>query len=80
MKAEYDFSQGKRGKFYDPDAVFHFPVYLEPDVNSFMSQLAEEKGIEIQKLVNSWLRNSISLIQSVQLGHLQTSSSKLAGN
>lgn len=73
MKAEYDFSQGERGKFYHPDAVFHLPVYLEPDVDSFMSQLAEEKGLEVQKLVNSWLRNSIRLIQSVQPQNMQTS-------
>ena len=74
MKAEYDFSQGERGKFYHPDAVFHVPVYLEPDVDSFMSQLAEEKGIEVESLVNSWLRNSISLIQSVQQPNMQASS------
>ena len=29
MKAEYDFSEGQRGKFYHPDARFSFPVYLE---------------------------------------------------
>ena len=52
MKADYDFSQGERGKFYHPDAVFHVQVYLEPDVDRFMSQLAEEKGLEIQKLVH----------------------------
>jgi len=36
MKAEYDFSKGTRGKFYHPNAVFSFPVYLEPDVNDFI--------------------------------------------
>jgi len=41
MKAEYDFSKGERGKFYDPNAVFSFPVYLEPDVDDFMSALAD---------------------------------------
>ncbi len=40
MKAEYDFSQGERGKFYHPEAVFHLTLYMEPDVNRFMSQLA----------------------------------------
>ncbi|MDY6990972.1 MAG: hypothetical protein SWQ30_23260 [Thermodesulfobacteriota bacterium] len=35
MKAEYDFSKGTRGKFYHPNAVFGFPVYLEPDVDDF---------------------------------------------
>jgi hypothetical protein len=65
MKAEYDFSKGERGKFYDPDAVFSFPVYLEPDVNDFMNQLADEKEIDIQDLVNEWLRVNIKLIQSI---------------
>lgn len=65
MKAEYDFSKGERGKFYDPDAVFSFPVYLEPDVNDFMNQLADEREIDIQDLVNEWLRVTIKLIQSI---------------
>ncbi len=69
MKAEYDFSKGTRGKFYHPNAVFSLPVYLEPDVNDFMSKLAEEQDIDIQKLVNEWLRVNIKLLQSVQQSH-----------
>ena len=26
MKAEYDFSQGERGKFFRPNAIFHLPT------------------------------------------------------
>ena len=66
MKAEYDFSKGTRGKFYNPEAVFTFPVYLEPDVDAFMSKLAEEKDMDVQQLVNDWLRTNIKLVQSVQ--------------
>jgi len=66
MKAEYDFSKGTRGKFYHPDAVFSFSVYLEPDVDDFMSKIAEEQDIDIQELVNEWLEVNIKLIQSVQ--------------
>lgn len=65
MKEQYDFSKGER-KFYHPGAAFSFPVYLEPDIDDYMSRLAEEKGIELQKLVNEWLRASIQLIRSVQ--------------
>jgi hypothetical protein len=68
MREEYDFSKGERAKFYSPDAVFSFPVYLEPDVNDFMSQLADEKEIDIQELVNEWLRVNIKLIQSINVG------------
>jgi hypothetical protein len=48
MKAAYDFSKGTRGKFYRPDAVFTFPIYLEPDVSEFMSKLAEEKDVDVE--------------------------------
>jgi hypothetical protein len=66
MKTEHDFSKGERGKFYDPAAVFNFPVYLEPDVDDFMSKLADEQDISVEELVNEWLRMNIQLIQSVQ--------------
>lgn len=66
MKSEYDFSKGERGKFYRSDAVFSFPIYLEPDVDDFMSQLAEEKHIELQTLVNEWLRSNIKVVQTVK--------------
>ncbi len=66
MKAEYDFSKAERGKFYHPDAVFSFPVYLEPDVNDFLSKVAEQKKVDVQKLVNDWLRTSMKLVQSAR--------------
>lgn len=66
MKKEYDFSKGKRGKFYHPEAEFVFPVYLEPDVDDYMNKLAEERGLEVQALVNEWLRASIKLFRSVE--------------
>ena len=65
MKAEYDFSKGTQGKFYRPDAVFNYPVYLEPDVNEFMDKLVKERGSDIQTLVNEWLRANIQVLQGV---------------
>jgi hypothetical protein len=66
MKDEYDFSNAQRGKFYHPDAVFSSPVYLAPDVDDFLTKLAEKKQIAVQDLVNDWLRKDIRLIQSAQ--------------
>jgi hypothetical protein len=66
MKEEYDFSKGERGKFYKSDAVFSFPVYLELDIDDFMNKLANEKDINVQELVNEWLRVNIKLVRSVQ--------------
>jgi len=66
MKSEYDFSKAEKGKFYHPDATFHYPIYLEPDVEHFVTKIAEHKNIDVQVLVNEWLRNHIKLIQSVE--------------
>ena len=66
MKAEYDFSKAERGKFYHPDAVFSFPIYLEPDVNDYMSHIAEEKQLDLQTLVNEWLRSNIKVVRTVE--------------
>jgi hypothetical protein len=66
MNDEYDFSEGERGRFYNPDAVFSFPVYLEPDVDSFLSTLADEKDTSVEDLVNEWLRMNIQMVRSVQ--------------
>jgi len=56
MKPEYDFSQGERGKFYRPDAVFRFPIYLAPDVEEGLARVAAQKNVDVQDLVNEWLR------------------------
>ena len=66
MKAEYDFSKAERGKFYHPDADFSFPIYLDPDVNEFISMLAKQKQIDVQDLVNEWLRVNMKLIESIR--------------
>ena len=65
MKAEYDFSKAHRGKFYRPDAVFSLPVYLDPDVDAFISRLAEQKKVGVQNLVNDLLREDMALMQKV---------------
>ena len=65
MKREYDFSKGQRGKFYRPSAVFHLPVYLKPEIAEFMAKHAEQRGSDLQTMVNDLLRKDISLIQTV---------------
>lgn len=65
VKAEYDFSKAERGKFYHPGAVFSFPIYLDPDVSELLSLLAKEKQVDVQDLVNEWLRANIKSIQAL---------------
>jgi len=59
MKKQYDFSKGKRGRFYRPDAELNIPVYLEPDVAHAVRRQAREKDMNVGALVNQWLRKDI---------------------
>lgn len=65
MPAEIDFSKGGRGKFHRAGATLHMPVYLDDEVQSFLTERARAKGMEVAVLVNSPLRKDIELIQSV---------------
>jgi len=65
MKKEYDFSEGERGKFYHPDAQLNLPVYLDADVAEFIQRHLTEKNIDIQTIVNQWLRKDIEVIKSI---------------
>ncbi len=66
MKQEYDFSKAERGKFYHSDAVLHVPIYLDPDVEKALQSIAAGTGQNVGVLVNHWLRNNLSIIQSAQ--------------
>jgi hypothetical protein len=65
MKKEYDFSKGERGKFYTENAELNLPVYLDPDVEAFIRQYSQKKNVDLQIIVNEWLRKDIEVIQSV---------------
>lgn len=66
MRDEYDFSNGERGKFYQPDAKMNLPVYLDEDVLDYFAEKAKDKGVELDQLVNDLLRNDIALIEGVK--------------
>jgi hypothetical protein len=66
MKSEYDFSTGERGKFFRPDAELRLPVYLNTDVQNYLTERAAQKGIPLGEMVNSLLKQEIQLIESVK--------------
>ncbi len=63
MKEEYDFSNGERGKFYREDAVFSLPVYLEPEVEHFVTHLARKQKKNISEVVNALLMRDKEIIE-----------------
>ena len=66
MKPEYDFSKGERGKFFRPNAELRLPIYLSPDVQTYLTKRAAEKGIPLGDMVNTLLKQEIQLIESVK--------------
>ncbi len=66
MKPEYDFSKGERGKFFQPDAELRLPVYLDADVQRYLTERAADKGVPLGELVNGLLKREIQIIESVK--------------
>jgi len=61
MKKEYDFSKGERGKFYNPEAKFKLPVYLDEDIQEFFLDLANKKDKSVNVLINDTIKANIRL-------------------
>ena len=66
MKTHYDFSKAEREKFYHPNLEIKLPIYLEDDVEEFFNEYAQKQEVDIQILVNAWLRSNIAVVQSVK--------------
>jgi hypothetical protein len=66
MKDEYDFSKGKRGRFYRKDAVLVTPMHLDPEVLAFLTARAQARGIPLSELVNELLKKDIELIEAAE--------------
>ena len=68
MREEYDFSGAERGKYFDPEAQYSVPLYLEADVLSYFAAKAkaEAEGVDLNALVNDLLKKDIDLIEGVK--------------
>ncbi|MBS1834445.1 MAG: hypothetical protein JST65_17140 [Acidobacteria bacterium] len=66
MKPEYDFSKGERGKFFHKDVVFKIPVYLESDVQDYLTARAEDEGVPLEDVVNRMLKHEIELMEAAK--------------
>jgi hypothetical protein len=67
MKEEYDFSNGERGKFYNKNATFNLPIYLEPEIEIFIAKLAKEQKKNISEIVNALLFKDKELIELMRV-------------
>ena len=65
MKKEYDFSKGKRGKFYRQDAELYLPIYIEPDMMVALRKFSKNKGVDVETIVNEWIKKDISIVETI---------------
>ena len=61
MKDEYDFSDGVRGRFYEPKKI-PVSLRLDNDIVLFFKKLASEKKVPYQTLINALLRKELQAI------------------
>jgi hypothetical protein len=66
MPAEIDFSKGSRGKFFRPGSQLQLPVYIDAEVQDYLSRRAQARGIDMAALVNELLKKDIELIEAVR--------------
>jgi len=66
MRKEYDFSSAERGKFHRPGLRLSLPVYLDDDVQTYLSARAKSKGTDLGRLVNDLLKRDIEQLEAAK--------------
>ncbi len=65
MKREYDFSRGERGRFYRNGAELRLPIYLDAKLQGQLQRIAENKGKQLNDLVNRLVSKQIELLKEL---------------
>ncbi|MDP8262456.1 MAG: hypothetical protein P9M13_04035 [Candidatus Ancaeobacter aquaticus] len=65
MKKEYDFSKGERGKFYKPNLKLNLPIYLKPEIMTFVASIAKKKNSDLSTVVNNLIKTDKQLAKVI---------------
>ena len=63
MKKEYDFSKGERGRFYKPNLKLKLPIYLDPEIITFVESIAKKKNSDLSTVVNDLIKTDKQLAE-----------------
>jgi hypothetical protein len=66
MKKEYDFSRAVQGKFHRPPEQLRIPVYLDSVLESFYSERARKRKIDVGTLINAVLRKEMDIVKELE--------------
>ena len=59
-------AKGTRGQFFQAGARVNLPVYLDAEVQAYLSARALARGVDMGQLVNELLRKDIELIEAAR--------------
>lgn len=62
MPAEIDFSNGVRGEFFREGARLHTPVYLDAEVQAWLTAIAARQGVAVSELANDLLKREMGML------------------
>ena len=65
MRKEYDFNKSIKNP-YSKDIISSSPIYLEPEIEKFISKLAKKQKKNISEIVNALLFKDKELIELVR--------------
>lgn len=66
IPAEIDFSKGVRGKFSHSNVSLNLPVYLDQEVQAYLSAVAAKKGVRLSDLANDLLKREIGIVEAMK--------------
>lgn len=55
-----------RGKFYRPGAKLNLPVYLDAEVQAYLTVIASKKGVPLSNLANDLLKKEIAILEAAK--------------
>jgi hypothetical protein len=61
---KYDASEARNSKFHRAGVELKFPVYLDREVQDYLTRRAAQRGVKLSDLVNDLLRKDIDLIEA----------------
>ena len=66
MPEEINFTGGVRGKFHRPGVTLNLPVYLDAEVQAYLTVIASKKGVPLSDLANDLLKKEIAILEAMK--------------
>ena len=43
----------------------YLPIYIEPDMMEALRKFAKNKGVDVETIVNEWIKKDISIVETI---------------